>query len=644
MKRLLARLAGRQRATAVSALVLVFALAGTVLAGSGRYASFNLGVVNTINGYVTTLKGAMGGALLQLTNTSTSTSSAGLAVTTSGGTGVKITVPTGRPPIVVNSAAGKATNLNADKLDGKNAADFLPAAGKAVNADKLDGIDSSELQKKLTGNCPADSSIRAITQPGAVTCEADDINGGDAQTLDGKDSADFAEAAHDHEISTDTVTGEGNNATDGTASGNLKLLTVGRENLVLGVVSTAQLAGDAVTTDKVSEDDLTNLTSNNIRTGTLRGTLTAPPGTAAATGGDIALGTISGQGDNDDVTVNPLDDGAITGNLGLGTVGRANLVNGAIDATKVSSTFLGDLVTEAELARLANRDPDGNGISAPNDAEGFVHWNNLFGIPIDFADGDDDDGATKVQQLKANLATDDGTPNQNSGSDADLVSFSEIKDLTTSGGNGRITGTFIADGSLSASDLGGNSVESAEIKDGTITAADLAGDDVDDPGVPGDDRAPGAVTSAKIADGSIETRDVASAAVTIANLGSDVIDRFEALEDKFTDLADPTRTSPAVAASHIDAPAQLAVKVNPPSIPQQTRTAATNVVTVPIPLRTTDIVTVSPPAGLDQRLLFVGSDVLVDGTLTVYLFNTSTTTAVDDVEREWTVRYLNVVP
>ena len=41
--------------------------------------------------------------------------------------GIDINVGSGKPPISVNADAGKASNLNADRLDGRDEEDFLPA-------------------------------------------------------------------------------------------------------------------------------------------------------------------------------------------------------------------------------------------------------------------------------------------------------------------------------------------------------------------------------------------------------------------------------------------------------------------------------------------------------------------------------------
>lgn len=73
--------------------------------------------------------------------------------------GIDITVPAGQPPIAINADAGKASNLNADKLDGRSEEDFLPArlygngtpnliqgqgGGKPVLLTALNGLECDE--------------------------------------------------------------------------------------------------------------------------------------------------------------------------------------------------------------------------------------------------------------------------------------------------------------------------------------------------------------------------------------------------------------------------------------------------------------------------------------------------------------------
>lgn len=72
------------------------------------------------------------------------------------GTGPTLSLPaarTGQPPISVSAGAGKAINLNADRLD---------------------GLDSGQLQRRIGGTCPEGEAIRAIGANGGVACNAAD--------------------------------------------------------------------------------------------------------------------------------------------------------------------------------------------------------------------------------------------------------------------------------------------------------------------------------------------------------------------------------------------------------------------------------------------------------------------------------------
>ena len=206
-----------------------------------------------------------------------------------------------------------------------------------------------------------------------------------------------------------------------------------------------------------------------------------------------------------------------------------------------------------------------------------VTWGNLTGIPSDLLDGDDD-GSAAVGVLRSDLADANGVPNAS----GNLVSFSRIKDLTSSvSGDGRITGEFVRD----------DSIEGQDIRNGTITASDLAGSDAAGAIVVG------AVTSEKIADGTIQARDLASG----------VLDRIV------------TMTSP-----------------NPTSILAGARAA----VEVPVHgVDPFDIVVVSPPASLNGGLVFAGSDVLAPGTVTIYLHNI-TGAPIELGPQAWTIRQL----
>jgi hypothetical protein len=96
-------------------------------------------------------------------------------------------------------------------------------------------------------------------------------------------------------------------------------------------------------------------------------------------------------------------------------------------------------------------------------------WGNLTGIPNDLLDGDND-GTAKVNELRGDLANSDGTPNQ----DHDPVSFTKIKDLTTTSGDGRITGEYIRNGSLTGGDLAERTISGGLIADDSIETRHLA--------------------------------------------------------------------------------------------------------------------------------------------------------------------------
>ncbi len=142
-------------------LALVLGVATTALGATG--ASFILGKPNsatTTTSLVSTLSKATKSAL-SVTNKS-------------GGPALSLGVLSGKAPIRVSATAGTATNLSADKLDGKDSSEFLGRTEKAADSDTLDGLDSIALQRRVSTACDPGSSIRAISEDGTPTCEIDD--------------------------------------------------------------------------------------------------------------------------------------------------------------------------------------------------------------------------------------------------------------------------------------------------------------------------------------------------------------------------------------------------------------------------------------------------------------------------------------
>ena len=93
------------------ALAVVFGVATMALAAVPGD-PFKLGQINSIN-RVSTLVGSVTGPMLKVDNNG-------------GGPALRLEANSGKAPMVVNPTAGKATNLNADKIDGKDSAEVLP--------------------------------------------------------------------------------------------------------------------------------------------------------------------------------------------------------------------------------------------------------------------------------------------------------------------------------------------------------------------------------------------------------------------------------------------------------------------------------------------------------------------------------------
>ncbi len=100
-------------------VVLTVGLASTALAGTGVGGVFNLGQTNTVNA-ISTLYGSYNNMMLRVVNTNTGTYARGLSIYTADN----------KPPLVVeNSKSGTATNLSADKVDGKDSSQLIQGYG-----------------------------------------------------------------------------------------------------------------------------------------------------------------------------------------------------------------------------------------------------------------------------------------------------------------------------------------------------------------------------------------------------------------------------------------------------------------------------------------------------------------------------------
>lgn len=152
---------------AITSSILLVSTAA--VAGTGVGGVFNLGKTNKVNAQ-STLTGSTSGKNLQINN-----SGAGPAL--------GLAVGAGKAPLVVNATAGKATNLNADKLDGLNSTDFYKKTDTVANATHAGSADSADTATNATnlGGSPA-SAYQKQCQNGAVMGRAE-VNGAGASTV-----------------------------------------------------------------------------------------------------------------------------------------------------------------------------------------------------------------------------------------------------------------------------------------------------------------------------------------------------------------------------------------------------------------------------------------------------------------------------
>jgi hypothetical protein len=133
---------------------------------------FRLGEVNKID-QITTLVGAVDGAMLQIVNDSDGIDA----------TALDLRVNPKRSPMRVNSAI-RVTNLNADRLDNKSAADFYPSGATVVNSERLEGLDSADVFTRRTNTYRVQAWVVGPGGGGTrylgVTCDPGDkvLNGG----------------------------------------------------------------------------------------------------------------------------------------------------------------------------------------------------------------------------------------------------------------------------------------------------------------------------------------------------------------------------------------------------------------------------------------------------------------------------------
>jgi hypothetical protein len=240
-------------------------------------------------------------------------------------------------------------------------------------------------------------------------------------------------------------------------------------------------------------------------------------------------------------------------------------------------------------------------------------WGGLTGVPAGFADGVDNVGSSHVQWNDI-----DGIPAGFADNVDDVdsdVAWQDIADIPADlldGDDDGSTAVAAHRSELAANDGApnetGDPVSFTKVKDlGSVAGGRILGSFVQDGTLHSQDVADGTLQGQDIADGTLQGQDIADGAISGSKLSGVV--------QMTTDFVDP------------------------PSIAANTRAAVTMTGGLLTGVKPNDLVTVSPPALLEPGLIFTGSDVLLPGVVTLYLYNISAA-PIDGSAQTWTVRRL----
>lgn len=148
---------------------LIFGVLSRATAHTRSAGLFHLNHNNPVTA-ISTLTGTLSGAVLKLDNNGT-------------GPALSLEAGSGKAPLSVNTAAGKATNLNADKLDGQEASSFANVAHSHAGEEITSGtVAEPRIDASIARDAEVINTVKANDESGS---------GLDADTLDGKQAADF---------------------------------------------------------------------------------------------------------------------------------------------------------------------------------------------------------------------------------------------------------------------------------------------------------------------------------------------------------------------------------------------------------------------------------------------------------------------
>jgi len=251
-------------------LALVFGVVSKAGAHSGSAGLFHLNHNNTVTSALTKLTGNLTGAVLKLDN-----NGSGSALSLEAGTNI--------PPMVVNAAAGTATGLSADELDGKNSSEFATQAGLDSEANARASADTTLSNQLSSHNHDAAYVNETDYEDSDVLAKVKNVDGLssglDADTLDGKNSTDFqsykrtvvVSPVPNDAVASGTALKNALNGITTASQTNPYLLKIEPGVYELGSLQFSRLDMQSFVDVEGSGEGVTTITSSNSSGGTVRG-------------------------------------------------------------------------------------------------------------------------------------------------------------------------------------------------------------------------------------------------------------------------------------------------------------------------------------------------------------------------------------
>lgn len=375
---------------------------------------------------------------------------------------IRIGMETLEPRQRITSVAYSMVAENSRLLDGQEASEFAPAAHAHSGTDITSGtIAEGRIDAAMARDSEILPAVLAADGAGSTL---------DADLLDGRDSAEFAPAAHTH---------SGNDITSGSVAEGRIDAGVARDTEVDSKIGDHAAIADAHHSKTTSFTELTDVATNSQIPGSIARDSEIMPTVLASDGTGSGL---------DADTVDGADAATLEESAEIDTDISAHAA-----VTDAHHTRYADAEAVAAMGAKADTNP------LNHDKTASLPWGSITSIPAGFADDTDDD-TTYSPGSGLDLAGTTFSARFAGSGAANTVARSDHNHdsaYVNEAQSDSVTSSMIVDGNITSTDLEDSAVITGKINNLAVTTGKIANS---------------AVTTEKIANGTIEDADVSSAA------------------------------------------------------------------------------------------------------------------------------------